>query len=153
MAVSEEKAQELFLTLITITRDLGLDWVSNQILDEINRGKEQVVRAKRRRGKQFYELAQPFNEAIDKSTRESGIQTTEYSARERLELLLNSLEYAVTHVSRMEQELVEKHKSIIFIPEQEQPQGRIEFSSRSTEHTVNIEKLQGLISRLRAEVR
>jgi len=155
---------QLYQELLDLIRSLELNWLADQVVEEINFGRVVSTDLQSRRAdmtenvpRLFEEL--PHSNAPIRTPREDVLAIEEYSPEDRLRLLLDAIEEGVVNTGSMQNQLVEQ-----LIPEASNIQ-RIEFYSEVTsEITMTIEKsrsqeiretgdsLTELLARIRSEI-
>jgi hypothetical protein len=156
MGLSDEKSAEFFQKIANQMREVGLAWALEEILEEIDRGKEQFIaskKARKRQSRHRVSLVHSDSDVVKIVNREGIARSVDYSPQERLSILLISLERIIVSTSAMQDELVEKHKIIQFIPEQDQPERRVKFTTRPSSQVESVAKLHRLISDLQEQLK
>jgi hypothetical protein len=121
MPIAEQEIRRLFDKLATQLRERGAGTLVDQVIDEITQGKQIIYKTLPRKR----ETAQLFRPETDEVTTERGgrreyAETLQYSAAERLDLLLQALERAIIDVGTIDSELAKNYRSLRFVPEQEE---------------------------------
>ena len=105
--MTETESEQAFGTISEGMKSAGLEWVITQAAEQIRFGKPEM-KSVRTTIEGSPELAVPGLDGRRRSTRETFASTREYSANERLMLLLDALERALVSTSEMEA-AVRKH--------------------------------------------
>lgn len=121
MPVSESEARRLFEKLAAQLRERGAGTVVDQVIDEIDQGKQIIYKTVSRRTSSR-DLYWPEGEdrSSDRGGRREYAETLQYSPSERLDLLLQALERAMIDSATIDEELVKLDRRIQFVPEQEE---------------------------------
>jgi hypothetical protein len=121
MPIPEREIRRLFDKLATQLRERGAATVVDQVIDEITQGKQIIYKTLRRRTETRQLYRSESDEAImDRGGRREYAETLQYSAAERLDLLLQALERATIDAGAIDSELTKNYRSVRFVPEQEE---------------------------------
>jgi len=153
MSIPEQEIRRLFDKLATQLRERGAGTVVDQVIDEIAQGKQIIYKTLRRKS-QVRQLYRPENDeaTTDRSGRREYAETLQYSAAERLDLLLQALERAIIDAGAIDSELVKNYRSVRFVPEQEEENVRTFRAGALTPNIKELEDLKAHIAGLRALV-
>lgn len=150
MAISTTEATRLFNKLATQLRERGASTLVDQVIDEIAQGKQIIYKTIRQRtaAKQLYrpEADEVF---LERGRRREYAETLDYSAQERLDLLIQALERAILDTAQIEAELLAHHKKVRFLPEQQEETARSFELGSLVSHLPEAEHLRGLLANLR----
>lgn len=152
MAISEAEARRLFDALATQLREVGAGTLADQVIDEIAQGKQIVYKTVARR-KAVKQLQLPESDEIH-SERGRGreyAETLDYSAHERLDLLLQALERAILDAQQIESDLLKHYERVSFLPEQQEENARSFELGGLAKHRDQAEQLRRLIADLRTQ--
>lgn len=166
--MKEEEFQEIFNVLSSSLRDLGLDWVVEQIELQLLEGDYEIQKvATYKEPKDSPQL--PFEKEIGRSTEvqlageADMVVHREYTPDEKLDILIDSIEHAVVHTHEMEVDLQNlfdvvdessefrpSHDRILFFPEEDSESEEIEFNPYDAQQKMEIvERIKKLLDELR----
>ena len=153
MAISDSDARRFFEMLANQLRDHGAGTLVDQVIDEIAQGRQIVYKTvASRKGEQQLQRAEGDEVQFERGTRRQYAETLEYSAHERLDLLLDAVSRAIVDTARIDDELVTKFGDIRFVPEQEEERVRSFELGIFQAHNDQIEQLRNLIKEFRTSV-
>lgn len=111
----------MFDKLAAQLRERGAGTLVDQVIDEIAQGKQIVYKTMPgRRGRHLLFRPEGDEAVTDRGGGREYAETLQYSASERLDLLLQALERAVIDAGTIDSELAENYRSVRFVPEQEE---------------------------------
>jgi hypothetical protein len=150
MAISDSDARRFFEMLANQLREHGAGTLVDQVIDEIAQGRQIVYKTvASRKGEQQLQRAEGDEVQIERGRRRQYSETLEYSAHERLELLLEAIDRAIVDTARIDGELVRQFGSIRFMPEQEEEHVRSFELGTLNKHDAEIKHLRSLITEFR----
>jgi hypothetical protein len=154
MPISEMETRRLFEKLANQLREAGASTLVDQVIDEIAQGKQIVYKtvARRRPTKQL-QRAEGDEIYVERGRGREYAETLDYSAPERLELLLEALERAVLDAQQVESDLLKHYPRVRFVPEQQEENVRSFELSGLTKLEREAERLRTLIADLRLQTR
>src|SRR5215469_11060178 len=111
MPISEVETRRLFEKLATQLREAGASTLVDQVIDEIAQGKQIVYKTvAHRKGSRQLQLPETDEAYVERGRGREYAETLDYSAHERLDLLLEALERAILGAQQIESDLP-KHYS------------------------------------------
>jgi len=152
MAISEVEARRLFEKLATQLREAGASTLVDQVIDEIAQGKQVVYKTvARRRAARQLQRAEADEIYVERGKGREYAETLDYSAHERLDLLLEALERAILDAQQIESDLLKRYSKVRFVPEQQVENARSFELSGFAKHEREVERLRALIADLRTQ--
>jgi hypothetical protein len=158
--MSDDECRDVFDTLIISLQASGLAWVESQVRDQIRLGK--TIEREREVPNELRFQRSIFEADREQTNRRSPTTfpiTIEYSAQERLRLLIDAIEHAVVNTAAMEEsftsyfEAESPHlESIQFYSEDASLQPRIITRQSAAFRTEKASQLHKLLEELRKEV-
>lgn len=175
--LNEGEAREVFVGLDRLLREEGLDWVCDQVQDEMRLGKlerKEVETVKELRSTDAPK--QPsLGKPMGKGRKETLMTVGEFSPRELLRMLIDAMERAVVDTGDLEEEVVaffsspprqveantdagrsdvemDSAREIRFVRLDQRRSDIITTPERPLERGDAIRRLRGLIDELRAEI-
>jgi hypothetical protein len=114
MPISEGEARRLFEKLATQLRETGASTLVDQVIDEIAQGKQIVYKTvgRRRAGRQI-QRAETDEMYFERGRGREYAETLDYSAHERLDLLLEAIERAVLDAQQIESDLLGHYREFV----------------------------------------
>lgn len=147
MAISDADARRLFESLASQLRERGAGTIVDQVIDEITQGRQIVYKTvAARKGERQLQRGESDEVPSERGNRRQYAETLQYSARERLELLLSAVSRAIIDTARIDNELVRRFGNIRFVPEQEEERVRSFEPGILQLHNNQIELLRNLIT-------
>lgn len=154
MPISEVEARRLFEKLATQLREAGASTLVDQVIDEIAQGKQIVYKTVgRRRAARDLQRAEADEIYVERGRKREYAETLDYSAHERLDLLLEALERAILDARDIESDLLKHYPKVRFVPEQQEENARSFELSGIAKHDREAERLRTLITDLRTQTK
>lgn len=159
--MSDRSSSNAYQILLETLRKHGLHWVAGQVQEQVRSGKPVTKDVSPFLAVDRIVFADEgfFPTSARKGRRQRLAATEEYSADERLELIIKAIESAVIHTAAIEAELAEFFASQAdgltparFEPEEFDESARLEVERPSADRQASIGRLQNALSRLRREV-
>ena len=152
MPISEVETRRLFERLATQLREAGASTLVDQVIDEIAQGKQVVYKTvARRRAARQLQRAEADEIYVERGKGREYAETLDYSAHERLDLLLEALERAILDAQQIESDLLKRYSKVRFVPEQQVENARSFELSGFAKHEREVERLRALIADLRTQ--
>jgi hypothetical protein len=175
--LNDGEAREVFVGLDRLLREAGLDWVCDQVQDEIRLGK--LERKEVETVKELFlidETKQPsLRKPMGKGRKERLMTVGEFSPQERLRMLVDAMQRAVVDTGDIEEEVVaffngpprqresntvvarsdaemDSAREIRFVRLDQRRSDILTTPERPLERGDAIRRLRGLIDELRAEI-
>jgi hypothetical protein len=165
--MNDHECKEVFDALIKLLQAQDLGWVESQVREEIRLGKT-IARERKAFEDVSFNPDESFHPNIfkagDRKQLGAGPSTTfpdtvEYSAEERLQLLINAIEHAVVNTAEMEESFTSyfetefpHFENIQFYSEDGTVQPRIINRQSARSRTEKAKKLRQLLEELRKEI-
>jgi hypothetical protein len=105
--MNNHEATRIYDKLAASLSEAGLDWLVSQVAAEIRHGKPEQRKLKVRPSEETEPLLLAVEEEGQKRTTARFVGSAEYTANERLNLLLAAIERATVHVAAMEQDVAQ----------------------------------------------
>ena len=160
MPLSDEDARQVYDTLAKSARDIRLDWIVDQVEEQIALGSVDVKSLAVSERDLFFDEGEIFTATPQSRKRTKGTFAVSrpYSSQEKLELLIESLLIGVVELNQVEDELVTfavselESSTIEFAPEAEvKSTFRLDTSGHSFRRSAS-EKLTRLLNELKEEI-
>jgi hypothetical protein len=105
--MNDIESENVYHELVSILHDAGLDWIVDQITAVIREGKTSEVKALTFREKPPDSQTSYLNRmALIPAGQQSFIAATDYSANERVRMLIDAIGVAIIDTADMEQEII-----------------------------------------------
>ena len=164
--MEDREYQELYNSLITVLQKKRLNWVINEIDEQIRIGKLEEKEAKPLKERKLLEQNALPGFQQDTSLFEYGSKTKfqvrrEYKPQERLLILINAIEQAVINIVEIENEVMAFFDTdpglgkidVTFTPTENEEEYTFTINSiDKMPKNSDVDKLKGLLTRLRKEV-
>jgi hypothetical protein len=105
--VNDQEAIRIYETLAASLKNAGLGWLVDEVAAEIRHGKPEQRKLKVRPSDENEPVLLALEEEGQKRTTARFVGSAEYTANERLNLLLTAIERATVHVVAMEQDVAQ----------------------------------------------
>jgi hypothetical protein len=154
MPISDVEARRLFDKLAAQLREAGASTLVDQVIDEIAQGRQIVYKTVARRSA-ARQLQRPEADEsyAERGRRREYAETLDYSAHERLDLLLEALERAILDARQIETDLLKHYPNVRFVPEQQEESARSFELNGLARHEGEAERLRTLIADLRMQTK
>jgi hypothetical protein len=151
MPMTESEANEVFDRLRTMLLEAGLDWMVDQVSEQIRFGKLTIKTVRvPRESDSFIEGEEPTYGIRRRASTARFPATAEYSPKERLRLLIEGIEQAVLRLADIETAVLDRFHDVSFASDETQK--RLQVKPASATRAESLKTLSALIADLSHEV-
>ena len=160
MQQSNRSDSDAYKELLEALRSCGLDWVARQVQDQVRLGKPTIKSVTPSQERQSDRFADNSQEASGSGSRrkQKRSATEDYSASERLELVIEAIRTVIVDSFEIQDELINilNNKEpdmmpIMFEPEEFEDSERLELSTITIDRRKEVDRFRQLLEKLDSE--